>query len=172
VLAQPIRSNYFDLAQILDYWGPKRLNHHTEATTMLYGARECARILLEEGVENAVERHRVHGAAMTAGLVATGLRLFGDQGVRMNNVVGVFIPDGVDGDGIRSTLLSDYGIEIGTSFGPLHGKVWRVGVMGYNARKDTVLTTLAVLEQVLRRAGVPVPPGAGVDAALESYGAA
>jgi (S)-ureidoglycine-glyoxylate aminotransferase len=170
VLAHPIRSNYFDLAQILDYWGPKRLNHHTEATTMLYGARECARILLEEGMTNAVERHRVHGAAMTAGLVATGLKLFGDQSVRMNNVIGVHIPEGVDPDGVRATLLGDYGIEIGTSFGPLHGKVWRVGVMGYNARKDAVLTTLAALEQVLRRAGAKVPAGAGTDAALDSYG--
>jgi (S)-ureidoglycine-glyoxylate aminotransferase len=169
VLSAPIRSNYFDLAQILDYWGPKRLNHHTEATTMLYGARECARILLEEGVDNAVERHRVHGTAMTAGLVATGLKLFADQSVRMNNVIGVHIPEGVDGDGVRATLLADYGIEIGTSFGPMHGKVWRVGVMGYNARKDAVLTTLAALEQVLRRAGVKVAPGAGTDAALESY---
>jgi (S)-ureidoglycine-glyoxylate aminotransferase len=169
VLAAPIRSNYFDLAQILDYWGPKRLNHHTEATTMLYGARECARILLEEGMETVVERHRIHGAAMTAGLVATGLKLFGDQSVRMNNVIGVYIPEGVDPDGVRTTLLSDYGIEIGTSFGPLHGKVWRIGVMGYNARKDAVLTTLAALEQVLRRAGAKVPAGAGTDAALESY---
>ena len=136
---------------------------------MLYGARECARILVEEGMANAVERHRLHGAAMTAGLVASGLRLFGDQGVRMNNVVGVHIPDGVDGDGARATLLRDFGIEIGTSFGPLHGKVWRVGVMGYNARTDAVLTTLAALEQVLRRAGVRVPQGAGVDAARETY---
>jgi (S)-ureidoglycine-glyoxylate aminotransferase len=169
VLAAPIRSNYFDLAQILDYWGPARLNHHTESTTMLYGARECARIALEEGMDAVVERHRMHGAAMAAGLAATGLELFGDQSVRMNNVIGVYIPSGVDADGVRSTLLADYGIEIGTSFGPLHGKVWRVGVMGYNARKDAVLTTLAALEQVLRRAGAPVPQGAGVDAALASY---
>jgi (S)-ureidoglycine-glyoxylate aminotransferase len=169
VLSAPIRSNYFDLAQILDYWGPKRLNHHTESTTMLYGARECARIALEEGMDELVERHRLHGAAMAAGLVATGLELFGDQSVRMNNVIGVHIPPGVDADGVRSTLLADYGIEIGTSFGPLHGKVWRVGVMGYNARKDAVLTTLAALEQVLRRAGASVSQGAGVDAALASY---
>jgi (S)-ureidoglycine-glyoxylate aminotransferase len=135
---------------------------------MLYGARECARILLEEGVENAVERHRVHGAAMASGLTAMGLTPFGDQSVRMNNIVAVRIPDGVEPDGIRATLLADYGIEIGTSFGPMHGKVWRVGVMGYNARKDAVLTTLAALEQVLRRAGVTVPPGAAVDAALDA----
>jgi len=165
-----IRSNYFDLAMILDYWGPRRLNHHTEATSMLYAARECARILVEEGVDAAVERHRLHGGAMAAGLAELGLELFGDQAHRMNNVIGVRIPDGVDGDAVRGELLMDYGIEIGTSFGPLNGVVWRVGVMGYNARRDTVLTTLAVLEQVLRRHGVRA--GGGVDAALDSYAGA
>ncbi len=164
-----IRSNYLDLAQILAYWGPKRLNHHTEATTMLYGARECARILLEEGMDAAVERHRLHGAAMAAGLAGLGLTIFGDQSVRMNNVIGVYIPAGVDGDRFRAALLEDFGIEIGTSFGPLHGMVWRIGVMGYNARRDAVLTTLAALEQQLRLAGARLTPGAAVDAALEVY---
>jgi (S)-ureidoglycine-glyoxylate aminotransferase len=65
--------------------------------------------------------------------------------------------------------LNDFGIEIGTSFGPLHGKVWRIGTMGYNARRDTVLTTLAALEAVLRRAGASVTPGGGVGAAYEIY---
>ncbi|MET4705516.1 alanine--glyoxylate aminotransferase family protein [Frigoribacterium sp. UYMn621] len=170
VLASPIRSNYLDLAMIMDYWGPKRLNHHTEATTMLYGARECARILIEEGIPEAIERHRLHGSAMVAGLLGLGFDLFGDQSVRMNNVVGVEIPSGIDGDGARATMLSDYGIEIGTSFGPLHGRVWRIGTMGYNARRDTVLTTLAALEQVLRRGGVAVTAGSGVGSALDFYG--
>jgi len=169
VSATPIRSNYFDLSQILDYWGPKRLNHHTEATSMLYAARECARLLVDEGMDNAVERHRVHGGAMVAGLTGLGLQLFGDQSVRMNNVVGVHIPDGVDDAGGRKAMLNDYGIEIGTSFGPLAGKVWRIGTMGYNARRDAVLTTLAALEQVLRRGGVAVTAGSGVGAALDSY---
>ena len=166
----PIRSNYFDLSQILQYWGPRRLNHHTEATSMLYAARECARLLADEGMENAIERHRLHGTAMVEGLTAQGFTLFGDQSVRMNNVVGVHIPDGIDGDAARTTMLTDFGIEIGTSFGPLAGKVWRIGTMGYNARKDAVLSTLAVLEQVLRRGGVSVTAGAGVGAAMDFYG--
>lgn len=169
VSASPIRSNYFDLAMILDYWGEKRLNHHTEATTMLYGARECARLLVEEGIDAAVERHRLHGSAMVEGLVGLGLTLFGDQRYRMNNVVGIEIPAGIDGDAARAAMLSDFGIEIGTSFGPLHGKIWRIGTMGYNARKDTVLTTLVVLEQVLRSGGVRVRAGGGVGAATDYY---
>lgn len=164
-----IRSNYFDLGMILDYWGPRRLNHHTEATTMLYAAHECARILLDEGLDAAIDRHRRHGAAMLAGVQGLGLVPFGDLDHKMHNVVGIHIPDGVDGDALRHELLAHYGIEIGTSFGPLHGRIWRIGTMGYNARSDAVLTTLAVLEQALRRHGVPVAPGGGVDAALAVY---
>lgn len=169
VRANRVQSNYFDLGQILDYWGPKRLNHHTEATTMLYGARECARLVLEEGLTECVSRHRLHGDAMLAGVQGLGLSTFGDLRYKMANVVGVEIPEGVHGEAVRADLLTDYGIEIGTSFGPLHGRIWRIGTMGYNARRDAVLTTLTALEAVLRRHGVKVPAGGGSEAAIESY---
>ncbi|WDG18003.1 pyridoxal-phosphate-dependent aminotransferase family protein [Microbacterium sp. Clip185] len=164
-----VRSNYFDLGMILDYWGPRRLNHHTEATSMLYGARECARLLLIEGRDAVIARHELAGRAMLAGVEALGLAVFGDVAHKMSNVVAVYIPEGVPGDAARTAMLEDFGIEIGTSFGPLHGKVWRIGTMGYNARKDTVLTTLAALEAVLRRHGVAVPAGGGVEAASDVF---
>ncbi|WP_308066643.1 alanine--glyoxylate aminotransferase family protein [Microbacterium sp. F2E] len=166
-----VRSNYFDLGMILDYWGPRRLNHHTEATSMLYAARECARVLLLEGRDEVIARHELAGRAMLAGVRGLGLGVFGDVAHKMNNVVAVEIP-GVPGDAARSALLEDFGIEIGTSFGPLHGRVWRIGTMGYNARKDAVLTTLAALEAVLRRFGAAVPAGGGVEAAADIYAAA
>ncbi|MEN0024826.1 MAG: alanine--glyoxylate aminotransferase family protein, partial [Microbacterium sp.] len=165
-------SNYFDLGMILDYWGPRRLNHHTEATSMLYAARECARTIAIEGRDAVIARHRLAGDAMLAGVRGLGLEVFGDVAHKMNNVVAVEIPDGVAGDATRQALLDDFGIEIGTSFGPLHGRVWRIGTMGYNARKDAVLTTLAALEAVLRRAGARVAPGGGLDAASDVYGGA
>lgn len=164
-----IRSNYFDLPMIMDYWGEERLNHHTEATSMLYCARECARILLQEGLENAIARHQLNGDAMLAGVQGLNLKPFGDLQHKMTNVVGVYIPDGVDGEAVRQAMLLDFGIEIGTSFGPLRGKIWRIGTMGYNARKDAVLTTLASLENVLRRAGHALPAGEAVDAAMTVY---
>lgn len=166
-----VLSNYFDLGMILDYWGPRRLNHHTEATSMLYAARECARVLLLEGRDEVIARHELAGRAMLAGVRGLGLGVFGDVAHKMNNVVAVEIP-GVPGDAARSALLEDFGIEIGTSFGPLHGRVWRIGTMGYNARKDAVLTTLAALEAVLRRFGAAVPAGGGVEAAADIYAAA
>lgn len=164
-----IRSNYFDVCMLMDYWGTERLNHHTEATTALYGARECARILCQEGVEHAVERHRLHGNAMLAGITSMGLHPFGDMKHKMNNVLGVEIPSGVDGEQVRSMMLSDFGIEIGSSFGPLKGRIWRIGTMGYNARKDCVLTTLAALEAVLVRLGLKIPEGQAVQGAWDYY---
>lgn len=164
-----IRSNYFDLAMIMDYWGEERLNHHTEATSMLFAARECARILLEEGESNVIARHRLNGLALSAGLQAMGLSLFGDQEYRMNNVVGVYIPSSVDGEKIRTQMLHDFGIEIGTSFGPLIGVIWRIGTMGYNARKSAVLQTLVCLEQTLIHHGFKTIPGQALSAALDIY---
>lgn len=164
-----IRSNYFDLPMIMDYWGEERLNHHTEAATMLYSARECALNLIDEGIDNCIDRHKLNGDAMLAGVKALNLTPFGDLKHKMHNVVGVMIPDVVDGEAIRQQMLLDFNIEIGTSFGPLKGKIWRIGTMGYNARQDAVLHTLQSLETVLRRAGHKMALGEGVDAALDVY---
>ena len=166
---QRIGSNYFDLAMIIDYWSEKRLNHHTEATSMLYGARECACVALEEGLEARFARHVSAGRAVTAGLRAMGLTVFGDDAHRMTNVTGVLVPDGVEEERVRVRMRQDFEIEIGTAFGPLQGKIWRIGAMGYNAMKHKVLITLGALEAVLRAEGYAVPAGAAVDAALEVY---
>jgi len=164
-----IRSNYFDLAMIMDYWSDKALNHHTEATTMLYAARECGRILLGEGLDKAFARHALASRALSAGLKAMGLELFGDQRHKMPNVTGVYIPQGIDGEKVRRALLEDFNIEIGTSFGPLHGRIWRIGTMGYNARADAVLNTLGALEAILAGERHRFSRGAAVDAALAAY---
>ena len=166
-----ISSNYFDLSMLMDYWSPLRLNHHTEATSMLYAARECARVILSEGLEQVFERHRSVNAALRAGLEAMELKLFGEAKYRMDNVTGVVIPDDVDGEAVRHVMLNDFGIEIGTSFGPLHGKIWRIGSMGHVCRREHVLRCLDTLTTVLQRNGVTTPSHVGVDAAENCFGA-
>jgi (S)-ureidoglycine-glyoxylate aminotransferase len=154
---------------LMDYWSDLALNHHTEATTMLYAARECARIFVKEGHASVFRRHATASAAVVAGLEAMGLKVFGDVAHKMPNVTGVYIPEGVSGDRVRNAMLNEYNVEIGTSFGPLHGKIWRIGTMGYNARQDAVLITLGALETMLAAEGFKLPRGAGVDAALAVY---
>jgi (S)-ureidoglycine-glyoxylate aminotransferase len=164
-----IRSNYFDLAMLMDYWSERRLNHHTEATSMLYAARECARLVLMEGHQARFARHALASRAITAGLIAMDLELFGDQAHKMPNVTGVYVPDGISGDAVRAALLENFGIEIGTSFGPLHGRIWRIGTMGYGCTKRNVLTCLSALEATLRQFGYQAKWGKAVDSALSVY---
>jgi len=166
-----IQSNYFDLAMLMNYWSPARMNHHTEATSMLYASREAARIVVEEGVDARVARHTRAGRAMVAGLRAMGLRVYGDDATRMTNVTGVWVPEGVDNARVRELMRKDFEIEIVSSFGPLTGKIWRIGAMGVNAQKHKVLLTLAAFEAVLAGEGVSLPRGAGVDAARAAWDA-
>jgi len=167
--ASRIRSNYFDIPMIIDYWGEERLNHHTQASSMLYCARECALQLLDEGIDESILRHQITGNAMLEGVKGLNLKPFGNLTHKMNNVVGVYIPECVEGEAIRHAMLHDFNIEIGTSFGPLQGRIWRIGTMGYNARQDAVYHTLQSLETVLRRAGHTLPLGEGVDAAHKVF---
>ena len=164
-----IRSNYFDLAMLQDYWGPRRLNHHTEATSMIYALREGLRLVLEEGLYERFGRHSYHERALVAGLKAMGLEIFGDEVHKLPTVTCINIPEGVDGDAVRQMMLEQFGVEIASSFGPLHGKIWRIGTMGYSCRKENVLSVLAALEACLIRTGVAVNRGAGLQAALDYY---
>ncbi len=81
------------------------------------------------------------------------------------------VPEGVDELRVRHRLIADFGIEIGAAFGPLQGRIWRIGTMGYSARRENILLCLAALENVLRREGWKAEAGAGVEAALAHYGA-
>ena len=165
-----ISSNYLDMGMLMDYWSPKRLNHHTESTSMLYAARECARIVLEEGLDNGFARHALASGALRDALQAMGLGIFGDENNRMANVTGVYIPKACgNGEQIRADMLNDFGIEIGTSFGHLHGVIWRIGTMGYVCRKANILRCITALDAVLRRHGYDAPVGAGVDAVYRAY---
>ena len=146
----PIRSNYLDLTQIDRYWSPERLNHHTAPTTMVYGLREALGIVLEEGLDARIARHRAAGAAMAAGLAGPGSRALrpaagprqdADAGPRPRS------PDGVDDAAFRSRLLEAHGVEIMGAFGPLAGRIWRIGTMAGNARPAPVARTLGRLAE-------------------------
>src|SRR4029450_8479380 len=121
-------------------------------------------VVLEEGLERGIARHQLASSALRAGLTAMGLALFGDPEHRMANVTGVVIPKEIaDTEVVRRQLLQDFGIEIGTSFGPLAGKIWRIGTMGYVCRKANVLRCLTALEAVLGRNGRNVSQGCARD---------
>lgn len=81
----------------------------------------------------------------------------------------MLIPEGIDGEAVRSLLLGRFGIEIASSFGPLKGRIWRIGTMGFSCRENNVLRLLGALEAALQRHGFKGPCGFGVQAALDVY---
>ncbi|WP_433923645.1 pyridoxal-phosphate-dependent aminotransferase family protein [Paenibacillus taichungensis] len=164
-----IASNYFDLSQLQDYWSSARLNHHTEATSMLYGLHEGLRILLQEGLDARFLRHRINERALVAGIQGMGLKLYGEMSSKLPMVTCIEIPEGIDGELVRSMLLNDFSIEIASSFGPLKGKIWRIGTMGFSCQRKNVLHVLGALEAVLLRHRHALPAGEAVQAALDVY---
>jgi alanine-glyoxylate transaminase/serine-glyoxylate transaminase/serine-pyruvate transaminase len=107
--------------------------------------------VLEEGLEAVWARHQVAGDALQAGLEEMGLELFAAEGHRLPELTTVKVPDGVDSAAVRRELLERHGIEIGAGAGAYAASVWRIGLMGHNARPDAVLLVLAALREVLGR---------------------
>jgi alanine-glyoxylate transaminase/serine-glyoxylate transaminase/serine-pyruvate transaminase len=167
---KPVQSWYFDLTPIMNYWGKERTYHHTAPISLVFAMREALRLVFEEGLGARWERHLRNQQALIAGLEAMGIELFvANPADRLITVTGVKVPAGIEDKKVRQQLLDEFNIEIAGGFGPIKGKLWRVGLMGYSSQKDNVLLFLAALEKVLLDQGFGVPAGAGVGAAVRSY---
>ncbi len=166
-----VQSWFLDLNLVMGYWGgeAKRSYHHTAPINALYGLHEALVLLHEEGLENSWKRHRFHHEALACGLQAMGLDFLVEQSARLPQLNAVVIPQGVDEALVRKKLLDDYDLEIGAGLGALAGKVWRIGLMGYSARKENVTYCLASLESVLSSLGAKIEEGKALKAAAMFY---
>jgi alanine-glyoxylate transaminase/serine-glyoxylate transaminase/serine-pyruvate transaminase len=151
---------YLDLKLIHDYTTVSHRYHHTAPISMFYALREGLSLIAEEGVENRWERHRRAHDQFVAGMNSLGMRMHvADASRQIWNLSTVSVPDGVDEAAVRKHLLEEDDIEIQGGFGPLAGKVWRVGIMGPLATESNVQLLLSAFERALVAAGyrVPVP---------------
>jgi alanine-glyoxylate transaminase/serine-glyoxylate transaminase/serine-pyruvate transaminase len=166
----PVQSWYFDLTTTMNSWGKDRTYHHTPPISIIFALREALRIVFEEGLEASWQRHKQNQSALIAGLEALGLELFvPNPSDRLPTVTSINIPQGAEDVRLRRQLLDEFGIEIAGGIGPLKGKIWRVGLMGYISQAKHILFFLAALEKVLCDHGFRVPSGAGVGAAIRLY---
>ncbi|MEH2119569.1 alanine--glyoxylate aminotransferase family protein [Nostoc sp.] len=140
---------YLDILLLGKYWGAERTYHHTAPINLYYALREALRLLAEEGLANSWQRHQKNVEYLWEGLENLGLSMHVEQQYRLPTLTTVCIPTGVDGKAIARQLLNEHNIEIGGGLGELAGKVWRVGLMGFNSRKESVDQLLAALRQVL-----------------------
>jgi alanine-glyoxylate transaminase/serine-glyoxylate transaminase/serine-pyruvate transaminase len=150
---------YLDISLLNNYWGSDRVYHHTAPVNMNYGMREALRLLSEEGLEQAWARHRSNAERLWTGLERLGLQLLVPEPLRLPTLTTVRIPEGVDGKAFSRHLLDQFGIEVGGGLGVLAGKVWRIGLMGYNSTPENVDRLLNLLESELP-AFLPTVPAA------------
>jgi len=169
-----VQSWFLDLNLVLGYWGggAKRAYHHTAPINALYGLHEALVILREEGIENAWQRHQHNHDALRAGIEAMGLSFVVDAAHRLPQLNSVTIPAGVDDAAVRGRLLQEYNLEIGAGLGPMAGKIWRIGLMGYASNRKNVLLCLGALDAVLSDMGAPIQSGVAVAAAMKVYAGA
>lgn len=145
----PVANWYLDINLLGKYWGRDRVYHHTAPVNMNYALREALRLVAEEGLEARWARHQTHAEQLWAGLAKLGLTCHVAPEIRLPTLTTVRIPAGINGKAVQQQLLQRYNIEIGGGLGDLAGKVWRIGLMGYNSRIENVTLLLAALEAVL-----------------------
>jgi alanine-glyoxylate transaminase / serine-glyoxylate transaminase / serine-pyruvate transaminase len=149
----PSRSWYLDLKLIYEYSTVSHRYHHTAPISMFYALREALLVIAEEGIENRWERHRRCHRLFVEGVEAMGLRMHVPAEHRIATLNTVRVPDGVDEVKVRRRLLDEPGIEIAGGFGPLAGKVFRIGVMGPLATEDNVQFFLKEFKKALSAEG-------------------
>jgi alanine-glyoxylate transaminase/serine-glyoxylate transaminase/serine-pyruvate transaminase len=167
-----IHSWFMDMNLLLGYWGATtRTYHHTAPTNSLYALHEALLLVKEEGLENCWARHHRHHLALKAGLEAMGLEFLVKEGARLPQMNAVHIPEAVREREaqVRKTLLTEFNLEIGAGLGPLAGKIWRVGIMGYSCKPENVMLCLSALGSVLSDMGLPTKVGEAEAAAHHAY---
>ena len=160
---------YFDWALYRDSYGLKDPeNPFTPAISLMLGLREALRLFLDEGLDTALARHRLLSRATKEGVRALGLDLFGENLERAWAVTAVRAPEGIDGNELVAKVRRDHSIILAPGQGPLKGKVFRIGHLGYYDRFD-IIRCLAALEITLSDLGYPVKRGSAVAAAEEVF---
>ena len=164
-----IQSFYLDLLLLEKYWITDRTYHHTASMPIIYAVREALSMAIEEGLPNRVHRHKTNAEALKEGLRALGFDILAQEGYQAPPLTAPIIPDTVDEASIRKSLLSEYGIEIAGGFGPLAGKIWRIGLMGESSQETNVLTFLKALEELLAKTDHKFEPGSSLTSAKQVF---
>lgn len=141
---------YLDMTLLMRYWGSgTRVYHHTAPINMNYALREALRLVAEEGLEERWQTHARTAEILWNGLKNIGLKCHVNKSHRLPSLTTVRIPAGIDGKKVQDYLLNEYNIEVAGGLGELAGKVWRIGLMGYNSRPANALLLLSSLEKAL-----------------------
>ncbi|CEP01874.1 alanine--glyoxylate transaminase [Plasmodiophora brassicae] len=140
---------YLDLTMVGKYWGSERTYHHTAPINMNYALREALRLVSEEGLEARWKRHADNAKLFAARLKDIGLECFIPEATRLSTLISVTVPNGIDAKAACKYCLDTFNVEIGGGLGELAGKIFRVGLMGFNSRRENIELCCAALKAAL-----------------------
>jgi alanine-glyoxylate transaminase/serine-glyoxylate transaminase/serine-pyruvate transaminase len=141
---------YFDLDRLVDYWleRPARY-HHTLPILSIYALHAALEDVLSEGLGPRWQRHAEAGGYLQAELERRGFELLAESGHRLPQLTAVRVPDRVDGVAVQRALVKRHGIEIGGQLGASGPAIWRIGLMGVNATRESADRVLDALDETL-----------------------
>ncbi|MBO3801488.1 MAG: alanine--glyoxylate aminotransferase family protein [Candidatus Brockarchaeota archaeon] len=139
-----VHTDYFNLAKYIEYSSLRKETPYTPAVPLFYALDEALNVVLEEGLQNRIQRHRATAKAFYESLEAIGLKPFVNPEVRSNTVISFKYPNNIDDKKFRKNLEEKFGVVIAGGFGELKGKIFRIGNMG-EVNKYHVLITLTAI---------------------------
>ena len=166
MIENPPPTHYFNLARYFKYYDEEKHTPFTPALPLLYAYREALTIMLEEGLQNVFNRHKVCSNALYSGLSAIGLTPFAKEEDRSISIVALNYLDGLEDKTFRSTLADKFKVLVAGGFGNLKGKVFRVGCMG-EVSPYHVMRTISAISSTLAMMGYDTDAAAGLKTAEE-----
>ncbi len=148
----PPKTMYFNLSRYFKYYEESKHTPFTPALPLLYAYREALDMILEEGLDKRIRRHRICSDALYSGLSTIGLTPFAKEDARSTVVVALNYLDGLEDKTFRNTLAQKFRVLVAGGFGNLKGKVFRVGCMG-EVHRYHVMRTISAIGSTLEMMG-------------------
>jgi aspartate aminotransferase-like enzyme len=135
--------------------------HYTAPVSGVLAIHEALRLICTETLPVRFHRHRRSSESLQAGIAAMGLHFHVAAEHRLNSVVGITLPTGIEGPALLERMSGVYRVEISGSFG---AKIVRIGQMGEQSRAHNIFRTLHALGASLQSLGASLDVPAGMSA--------
>ena len=152
MIANPPPTMYFNLARYFKYYEESKHTPFTPALPLLYAYREALRIIIEEGLDTRIRRHKTCSDALYSGLSTLGLTPFAKEEDRSISIIALNYLEGLEDNTFRNTLSKKFRVLVAGGFGNLKGKVFRVGCMG-EVHRYHVMRTISAISSTLNMMG-------------------
>ena len=152
MIENPPPTMYFNLARYFKYYEESKHTPFTPALPLLYAYREALRIIIEEGLDARIKRHKICSDALYSGLSALGLTPFAKEEDRSISIIALNYLEGLEDNTFRNTLAKKFRVLVAGGFGNLKGKVFRVGCMG-EVHRYHVMRTISAISSTLDMMG-------------------